>query len=395
MPRPPVDHRLVTAERYLAAQQRQAQQRAHATSRSAPRRLLSNAGAALGHAATVGRLIVGSRVRRGLERFARWRERRATPRPPAADEVARDFLLVGHRGDAAHAVENTIPAFHRALERGANAVEIDLCLTRDGHVVVWHDWDPNELVALARQLGLESGKAYEPRVPRIWDAMRKPVHELTLEELRAHYGFRRRFLWFFWRRVRGTIPTFAEFMAWARRQDRMRCVLLDVKVPKERADLIEPFLAGICRELDQHPVAWTPVFMTPHEVVLKAMREREPLRNYCLDMEIPPGVVSEPKLYSGVAAALARGLPFASVGRPVLTLGAWDLYQELIAHDTRTRNRHDRQQPDARMQRVMAWTINNADEARRLIELGIDAMLTDDPRRMRAVVRKAQARRRG
>jgi glycerophosphoryl diester phosphodiesterase len=395
MRRPPVDHRLTTAARYLASQEKQAAKRDAAEQKSAPVRALAKATAAVGHAATVGRLIVGARVARGVDRFTRWRERKATERPTDGPGPAADFLLVGHRGDAAHAVENTIPAMNRALERGANAVEIDLCLTKDGEVVVWHDWDPNDLVALARQLGLESGKAYEPRVPRLWDEMRRDTHELTLAELRQHYGFKRRFAWFFWKRVRGHIPTFAEFMRWARAQPGLRSVLLDMKVPKNGERHIPAMMAGICRELDQSPVPFQSLFMSPHENILQAMQAVQPQRSYCLDMEIPPGVVGEPKRYSGVTAALSRKLGFASVGRPVLTLGAWDLYQSLIGHDVRTRRAHDDDHPDQKMQRVMAWTINSPDEASRLIDLGVDAMLTDDPKKIVKVLRKAQKRRSG
>ncbi len=391
--RPPPEHALTTAQRYLDSQRRQAARRAALATQPAPRRVLGKAGAAIGHAATVGRLILGARLRKSVERLARWRDRRATARPdPANAAPARDFLVVGHRGDAAHAVENTLPSFHRALQRGADAIELDLCLTKDGQVVVWHDWDPNDLVALARQLGLESGKAYEPRVPRLWQPMRRLAHELTLAELRAHYGFKKRFAWFFWRRARGTIPTFAEFVDWARRQPTLRCVLLDIKVPKDHVALAAPLLDGICRELDRAPIGFTPVFMSPHEAILTAMRERQPGRHYCLDMEIPPGIVDEPLRFSGVAAALQRDLPFASVGRPVLTLGAWDLYQKVIGHDVRARHRHDADHPDRAMQRVMAWTINSADEAARLIDLGVDAMLTDDPKRIRRVLHKRTRR---
>jgi glycerophosphoryl diester phosphodiesterase len=48
-------------------------------------------------------------------------------------------LVIAHRGDSAHRPENTLAAFAGALELGASAVELDVQLTRDGHVVVIHD----------------------------------------------------------------------------------------------------------------------------------------------------------------------------------------------------------------------------------------------------------------
>ncbi|HKY05284.1 MAG TPA: glycerophosphodiester phosphodiesterase family protein, partial [Blastocatellia bacterium] len=48
-------------------------------------------------------------------------------------------LVIAHRGGAKEATENTIPAFERAMRLGANGIETDLRLTRDGVVVIKHD----------------------------------------------------------------------------------------------------------------------------------------------------------------------------------------------------------------------------------------------------------------
>ncbi len=46
--------------------------------------------------------------------------------------------VIAHRGVAGEAPENTIPAFERAIEVGADAVELDVRLTSDGVPVVFH-----------------------------------------------------------------------------------------------------------------------------------------------------------------------------------------------------------------------------------------------------------------
>lgn len=48
-------------------------------------------------------------------------------------------LVIGHRGAAAEAPENTLPSFSRALEREADALELDVHVTADGVPVVIHD----------------------------------------------------------------------------------------------------------------------------------------------------------------------------------------------------------------------------------------------------------------
>ena len=70
-------------------------------------------------------------------------------------------LVIAHRGDSARRPENTLASFASALEVGAEIVEFDVQLTRDGHVVVLHD----------------------PTVDRTTDGAGR-VNELTLAELR-------------------------------------------------------------------------------------------------------------------------------------------------------------------------------------------------------------------
>lgn len=47
--------------------------------------------------------------------------------------------LVAHRGASRERPENTLAAFHRAVELGADAIELDVHVTSDGIVVVHHD----------------------------------------------------------------------------------------------------------------------------------------------------------------------------------------------------------------------------------------------------------------
>jgi glycerophosphoryl diester phosphodiesterase len=48
-------------------------------------------------------------------------------------------LIIGHRGAAAVAPENTLSAISRAIEIGVDAVEVDVRMTKDEQVVVIHD----------------------------------------------------------------------------------------------------------------------------------------------------------------------------------------------------------------------------------------------------------------
>jgi glycerophosphoryl diester phosphodiesterase len=48
--------------------------------------------------------------------------------------------VIAHRGASGTRPENTMVAFRRAVELGSHMIELDVQLTRDGEVVVIHDW---------------------------------------------------------------------------------------------------------------------------------------------------------------------------------------------------------------------------------------------------------------
>ncbi|MBL7648138.1 MAG: glycerophosphodiester phosphodiesterase [Candidatus Hydrogenedentes bacterium] len=47
--------------------------------------------------------------------------------------------ICAHRGDVSAAPENTLPAFRSAVEKGAQQIEFDVDLTKDGELVIMHD----------------------------------------------------------------------------------------------------------------------------------------------------------------------------------------------------------------------------------------------------------------
>lgn len=66
-----------------------------------------------------------------LPALAVWAVATAAPQPRVA--------IVGHRGAAGIAPENTLSAFRRGIEAGADAIELDVHLSKDDQLVVIHD----------------------------------------------------------------------------------------------------------------------------------------------------------------------------------------------------------------------------------------------------------------
>jgi len=60
-------------------------------------------------------------------------------KPAPGKEQDPKVFKVGHRGTRGLMPENTIPAMYKGLECGANTIEFDIHITKDGKVVVYHD----------------------------------------------------------------------------------------------------------------------------------------------------------------------------------------------------------------------------------------------------------------
>lgn len=53
--------------------------------------------------------------------------------------VPKNFRIIAHRGASGYAPENTLAAFRLAENMGAREIELDVWLSKDGHVVICHD----------------------------------------------------------------------------------------------------------------------------------------------------------------------------------------------------------------------------------------------------------------
>lgn len=69
-------------------------------------------------------------------------------REPSQAKSQRFFrgepLILAHRGASAYAPDHTLTAFRRALEQGADALEVDAHVSADGHAVLHHAGDLSE-----------------------------------------------------------------------------------------------------------------------------------------------------------------------------------------------------------------------------------------------------------
>jgi glycerophosphoryl diester phosphodiesterase len=239
-------------------------------------------------------------------------------------------MLVAHRGGAKLAPENTLPAFRSAVEEwGADMLEMDVRLTRDGRVVVIHD----------------------DTVDRTTDGTGL-VSDLTLAEVReldAGYHFvdldgRPKF------RGRGVrVPTFGEVV------DACPSVWLNVEV-KEAA------VAGpLVEEIRKH--------RQEHRVLVAAEHERN--RQDALGYEGPWGASRRDSALFWLLHRVPGGRAYTPRVDVFQLPEKWKGLR--IVTSRFVREAHRRNIP------VHVWTVDDPDDMRRLLSLGVDAILSDRP----------------
>lgn len=104
--------------------------------------------------------------------------------------------VIGHRGASGELPENTLPAFERAVAQGAVILESDLHRTRDGALVLFHDdllertTDGHGRIAdhtLAELRRLDAGARFDPAGDGSFPQRGRGIRIPTLEELLAAF----------------------------------------------------------------------------------------------------------------------------------------------------------------------------------------------------------------
>lgn len=240
--------------------------------------------------------------------------------------MAADPQVFAHRGGAALRPENTIAAFDHGLALGADGIELDVHLSRDGVVVVHHD----------------------PTLERTTDG-RGPVAALTADELArldAGYHFPD------FRGRAGGVPTLDEVL----RRYREARFIIELK-------LNDPVLAhraiDAIRGADAVERSSLGSFGTR---VLRAAREYEP--------RIPTGASREETrlaLYRSWVRWPVRHPRYREFQVPEMSGSTRVVSPRFVdcAHKAGVA--------------VRVWTVNHESDMRRLLDWGVDALISDRP----------------
>jgi glycerophosphoryl diester phosphodiesterase len=249
--------------------------------------------------------------------------------------MANSPLVVAHRGSSYALAEHTLGAYLRALDEGADALECDVRLTRDGHLVCVHDrtvdrtssgrgvvseFDLDDLQAL------DFGSWHEPPQSGEWieerDSTEAPV--LTLERLLQVVG------------------------------DTGVRLLIETKHPTRYGGLVEQRLAGLLHAYGMIGAGSPVTVMSFAGIALRRVRLLAP-------------ALPTVQLYRRVPTLRRDGsLPIAAdiAGPGVAALRADPGYVARV---------HRRGHP------VYAWTVDDPADVELVLSLGVDAVITNRP----------------
>ena len=243
-------------------------------------------------------------------------------------------LIVAHRGSSGSAPENTMASFRLAIDEGADMIELDIRMTKDFHLIVHHDRDLGRTVR---------GTGY--------------IREKTLNELKALDAGS----WFSPKFRGEQIPTLREVMDILPPHMKLN---IEVKTDGEtRQDIaFEESCILIVREKQ-----------FTERVIISSFDHKFLKRLHRLDPAIITGALLLPvRDMAKKPSSLAR-----SIGT-----------KAFICNTKQLRRRHIQ---DAHKHHiwVACYSVNTRPQLERMLRLGVDAVVTDFPGRMRRAIRSA------
>lgn len=239
-----------------------------------------------------------------------------------------DTLIISHRGANKYAPQNTLPAFRRSIELGTDGFETDVHLTKDGKVVLCHNYTIDET---------SNGQGN--------------VSDLTLEELKS-YDFGS----YFSKKYEGTpLPTLDEFLTFVSSTD-IKVLNIEIKSPKEENT---PIVKETIRTAKEFGLFDKLIISSFDPKLLVEAKQIDPL--------CKTGFLYAPN-HTTMYTMGWRPVKFAK------SIKADALHPHYgFVNDEYVKKAHD----GGIM--VNPWTVNNPDVIDKLIKIGCDGIITDLP----------------
>ncbi len=302
-----------------------------------------------------------------------WALSTALAAPPASA-----FDLQGHRGTRGLAPENTLAAFRKALALGVTTLELDIAITADGVPVISHE--PAIFEGFARDA---SGQWLTARGPLIHTLTLAQVQAYDIGRLNPNHAYGKTLT----RQVPADgerIPTLAALFQMTRQlgADQVRFNIETKVFPKRPDDTAPPqvFVDTLLALFRQAGMVQRVALQSFDWRTLRLMQKAEPaIPTVYLTIQRPgTNNTTDPAWTDGLQLA-----DYPSVPHMVKAAGgaAWSpLYVDLTADAVATAH--------SLGLKVLPWTVNEPADIDRLIDWGVDGLISDYPDRLREAAGK-------
>ena len=248
--------------------------------------------------------------------------------------------VIAHRGSSDDAPEHTLSAYKRAITDGADALECDVRLTRDGHLVCVHDRRINRT---SNGRGVLSTLELADLEGLDWGSWRDSWEDFEDPEIPD--------------RDRSSILTLRRLLEAVRDADRQVGLAIETKHPTRYAGLVESRLVHLLDEFDWAGTKSPVQVMSFSQVSLRRIRDLAPdLRTVFLMERVP--------------------IRFRDGSLPSYVPVAGPSIEIVRAHPRYVQRAH------SRGKEVHVWTVDAMDDIELCLELGVDAIITNRPRKV-------------
>ena len=245
------------------------------------------------------------------------------------------MIIIGHRGASGHAPEHTIPSYDLAIRIGVDYIEQDLQMTKDGVLVVMHD----------------------PTLSRTTDC-RGNVIDKTLAEIKQCDAGR----WFDERFVGTRVPTLRELFE---RYGKTVNYYIETKNPHE-APGMEEALVDLMQQFDLIDLA-----IEKWKVLIQSFSTESLMKMHAMNNRLPFIKLIENTLTSADIRAQLSEIRTYAVGIGPSRVSVDAALIEAV-HDAGLV--------------IHPYTVNEPDDMKRMIALGVDGMFTDYADRLHQVL---------
>jgi glycerophosphoryl diester phosphodiesterase len=299
--------------------------------------------------------------------------------------------LHGHRGARGLFPENTLPAFEAALKIGVDVLELDAGISKDGVVVIGHDPCLNlDLARDKRGSYIQSSTKFGPCIA---DMTINEIQEFDVGRIRPGSDYAKRFP--NQQAIDGTrMPTLAALFDMVKKQnnERVRFNIETKLSPFERTQTIGPeaFVDALLGAIDQQKML--------HRVNIESFDWRT-LKIVQRDYPNVPTVYlsAQQKFFDNIRADDRAGSAWTaglnaqdfdgSVAKMVKAAGGkiWSPYFGDV-DEAKIKQAH------SLGLKVVVWTVNEAKDISRMLDYGVDGIISDYPDRAAEMMRKRNLR---